>query len=500
MSADAHDQNVIAAQWSPAALGWVATRNEPRPYRPTQFHLLMAKSMIDLEQNRLDALFMSIPVRHGKTRLGSNLMPAWFLGLHPSREVLAASHSAEFAADYLGSPTRDFLQRHGPRFFGVSTSASVAARSHWKTNAGGGMTSVGVQQGIAGRGSDLGIIDDPYPNLELAMSRRQRDKAWDWYQAEFITRCAPKAPQIHIMSRWNVDDHMARAIAQAKEAKLRWRHLDFPALAICSECGDYGVNEINECRHGTLDELGRLPGEALWPQERNRDFLLQQRTLVTPRFFDALYQGRPRPDAGAIFQRHWFRYFTVDDNRYYLRGPDGAVTQTYLRNACLRFITVDLATGNSKDGGDFTVFGVFALTPQYELLVLDWFRQRIDGTQQIPMLRHYWNKHRVQRIGVEAVAFQFVFVQQARAAGLPIKAITRSRGETKEIRAFVVAARYEAHQVFHLQGAPWAQPLEDELIDFPVGAHDDQVDVMSDAGSAVAEAMHRSTPQGIYVP
>jgi len=499
MSADAHGQDVIAAQWSPAALGWVATRNERRPYRPAQFHLLMAKAMIDLEQNRLDALFMSIPVRHGKTRLGSNLMPAWFLGLHPDREVLAASHSAEFAADYLGSPTRDFLHRHGPRLFGVSTSSTVAARSHWKTSAGGGMTSVGVQQGIAGRGSDLGIIDDPYPNLEVAMSRRQRDKAWDWYEAEFITRCTPKAPQIHIMSRWNVDDHMARAMAQAKEAKLRWRHLDFPALATCSECGDYGVNEINECRHGTLDELGRLPGEALWPHERSRDFLLKQRTLVTPRFFDALYQGRPRPDAGAIFHREWFRYFTLDDNRYYLRGADGAVIQTYLRNACRRFIMVDLATGTSTDAGDFTVFGVFALTPQCELLVLDWFRQRIDGTKQIPMLRHYWIKHRAQRIGVEAVAFQWTFVQQAAAEGLPIVAIKRSRGETKEVRAFIIAGRYEAHQVFHLHDASWVQSLEDELIDFPVGAHDDQVDVMSDAGHAVAEATQRSQPQGISV-
>jgi predicted phage terminase large subunit-like protein len=226
---------------------------------------------------------------------------------------------------------------------------------------------------------------------------------------------------------------------------------------------------------------------------------LKQRTLVTPRFFDALYQGRPRPDAGAIFHREWFRYFTLDDNRYYLRGADGAVIQTYLRNACRRFIMVDLATGTSTDAGDFTVFGVFALTPQCELLVLDWFRQRIDGTKQIPMLRHYWIKHRAQRIGVEAVAFQWTFVQQAAAEGLPIVAIKRSRGETKEVRAFIIAGRYEAHQVFHLHDASWVQSLEDELIDFPVGAHDDQVDVMSDAGHAVAEATQRSQPQGISV-
>jgi hypothetical protein len=68
MSADAHGQDVIAAQWSPAAFGWVATRNDRRPYRPAPFHLLMAKAMIELEQHRLDALLMSIPVRRGLSR------------------------------------------------------------------------------------------------------------------------------------------------------------------------------------------------------------------------------------------------------------------------------------------------------------------------------------------------------------------------------------------------------------------------------------------------
>jgi hypothetical protein len=245
------DVDTVLAATSPAGLAFVATKSDPRPYVPAEFHLIMAQAMVDLEQHRLDALFMSVPVRHGKTRLGSNIMPAWFLGLHPDREILAASHAAEFAADKVGGPARDFFVRTSKRYFGVTIDPLANARGRWKTSGGGGMRAVGVQQGIAGQGADLAIVDDPYANVEDAMNRRQRDKAWEWYQAEFVTRCSPGAPHIHIMSRWNVDDHMARALEQAKEAKLRFRRV----LVIC--------RNLSQQR----DRLGRYPyaASSLWP-------------------------------------------------------------------------------------------------------------------------------------------------------------------------------------------------------------------------------------------
>lgn len=123
------------------------------------------------------------------------------------------------------------------------------------------------------------------------------DEAWEWYQGEFVTRCSPAAPVIHIMSRWNVDDHMARAIEQAKEANDRHLVLDYAALAICKECGSYGIEAVNECGHGLRDELGRLPGEALWPEVWPREFLLKQR-IRPARFSEALFRaGRGRTRA-----------------------------------------------------------------------------------------------------------------------------------------------------------------------------------------------------------
>lgn len=144
----------------------------------------------------------------------------------------------------------------------------------------------------------------------------------------------------------------------------------------------------------------------------------------------------------------------------------------------------------TKPKRDFTVIGTFALCPRNELAVLDIYRDdQIPGPDQITMLGSLRNKWRAGRIGIEAVAYQWVAVQAAIRAGLPVVPIPRGQ-ESKETRAWTIAARYEAGQVFHLQGAPWGDALEAELLAFPTGAHNDQVDVLSDAGSVVAEAVH----------
>ncbi len=49
-------------------------------------------------------------------------------------------------------------------------------------------------------------------------------------------------------------------------------------------------------------------------------------------------------------------------------------------------------------------------------------------------------------------------------------------------RARTMAARYELGAVYHRRGAPWLGEWEEELIAFPNGEHDDQVDVAAYAG------------------
>jgi hypothetical protein len=71
--------------------------------------------------------------------------------------------------------------------------------------------------------------------------------------------------------------------------------------------------------------------------------------------------------------------------------------------------------------------------------------------------------------------FQSAFVRELlNRTHLPVVPVHPDRD--KVTRARPLAARYEAGKVFHLRSAPGLADYEDELIAFPNGAHDDQVD------------------------
>lgn len=114
------DQDVITASASPAGFAMVATRDNPEPYIPERYHAEMSQGMVAVEQGRLELLVDTCPVQHGKTATTSVWGSAWMLGLHPTWHVIAATHSTDFAEDKIGRPARDILERHGPRFFGVT--------------------------------------------------------------------------------------------------------------------------------------------------------------------------------------------------------------------------------------------------------------------------------------------------------------------------------------------------------------------------------------------
>jgi len=65
----------------------------------------------------------------------------------------------------------------------------------------------------------------------------------------------------------------------------------------------------------------------------------------------------------------------------------------------------------------------------------------------------------------------------ARREGLPVKELSPDRD--KFSRALPLGAKMESAQVFFNRNALWYSDLERELLQFPVGEHDDQVDALA---------------------
>ena len=80
--------------------------------------------------------------------------------------------------------------------------------------------------------------------------------------------------------------------------------------------------------------------------------------------------------------------------------------------------------------------------------------------------------------------------QVLRRAGLPVRELKPDAD--KWTRAQPAAARLASGTVYFPAAAPWLPEFEDELVTFPNGAHDDQVDCLAYAALEVARGRGRT--------
>lgn len=389
-----------------------------------------------------------MPPRHGKSMTVTESFPSWFIGRNPERRVIEVSYGADLARKF-GLNNRRKIDEFGEDIFGIRISRENASVTNWGIDGySGGMISSGIGGSITGQGADLLIIDDPIKNRKEAESQTYRDNIWAEWQDTLSTRLHPNGRVVVIMTRWHEDDLVGRLLAQDDS----WLLINLPALA-----------EEN-------DILGRIEGEALWPERYNEKWCAREKMHRGIRSWESLYQGHPRPSDGNLFRQSMFKRFKVSGNCYQVDD------KIYDKSLCRIFQTCDVA-GSKKSSADYFVLGTFALCSNGELLVLDIFRERLEGPDQPMLIKRKYDEYKPVLIGVESANMGLTLYQQLRRSGLPV--IELKPEADKYTRAIPAAARYEAGAVYHLAGAHWLNDLEAELLAFPNGAHDDQTDVIS---------------------
>lgn len=345
---------------------------------------------------------------------------------------------------------------------GVGLSADSQAADRWATDKGGEYLAAGVQAGIAGFRADLGIIDDPFGSKEDAYSQRIRDRVWDWYLNDFSSRLKPGAKRVIMHTRWHMDDLAGRIIEQAHQTNTQIRVVSMPAIA------------------GKGDVLGRKPGDWLWDDPEGYDyaaFLKRRKEDLSrnPVEWAALYQQEPVPEGGGFFQRAWFKYYDeLPRSLRYYGASDYAVT---------------------ADGGDFTVHGVAGLDSEGNLYLIDWWRDQTTTDVWADMLLDLGARHKVldwaeEKGQIEKSVGPFL-ARRAQERRIFFNRTQFTSLADKGTRAQAFRGRLSQGKVFFPRHASWLQDLEAELLTFPAGKNDDQVDVLSLFGRMLEE-MHPS--------
>lgn len=431
---------------------------------------LLNQKLLALAEGTIKRLIVTCPPRHGKSQICSRYLPAWYLGTWPDRRVILCSYEAEFAATW-GGQARDILEEHGPHLFGVSVREDARARHEWKlADHDGGMVTAGVGGPITGRGANLLILDDPIKNMEEALSRTYREKTWQWWQSTALTRLEPDGSVLVIVTRWHEDDLVGRLLkGDPEEADAanpddeRWEILNLPALAEAD------------------DPLGREPGEALWPERYSAERLGRRRRRLGEYVWHALFQQRPGPSGGDLFQRADFCWYRTTDDLYELSRPDADGSQpdrkwAIRRDECSRFATMDVAA-TEKQTSDWTVVAVWDQTPSYELILVDLWRARVQIPQAVANAVRLCREHDAQFIGVESNGVGIAVKQAMAQKGITVRGL-HAKGD-KVMRSQAAQLRMRARMIFFPSDAAFMPDVQAELEGFPRSEHDDVTDALS---------------------
>lgn len=439
-------------------------------------------------QDAIKRLMIFVPPRHGKSELTSRRFPAFLLGKNPNLRVVAASYSADLARSMNRDTQRVIDSDSYQELFQHTCLSGIRVRTDHRGNflrnadefevvgSRGGYKSVGVCGGITGRGFNVGIIDDPVKDRMEADSKVYRDRVMGWYTSTFYSRRdKANAAIVLIMTRWHQDDLAGRLLEQQRSGEGdEWTVLWLPAL-----------REHDAPFHVPIEDVDhREEGAALWPYLFDRDDLL---STMAKSVKDAasIYQQRPAPAEGALFNKAWeLRFRREGDTLFH---PDGRATT--LRD-CVRFTTNDLAC-SMKESADYTVISSWAWCRRLRhLFLLDVDRRHLGGHEHIPALRAAGRALDPCTHWVESAGFQLALVQLARSQGLAVREL---KADTDKVsRALMATALMEEGGMSFPAAAPWLDNCLSELWGFPSSAHDDFVDTVSYAARVVSELQRGS--------
>ena len=391
-------------------------------------------------------LVLNLPPRSLKSFIGSVCLPAWLFGRSADARIICASYSQDladkFSRDCRALMDTPFYKRVFPR---TRLNPKKNSEGEFETTRRGYRLATSVGGTLTGRGGDILIIDDPIKandaNSEVALSG-----AADWMRNTALSRLDdPKDSLIVVtMQRLHVDDLSGILIEQG------WPSLAIPAIA--TEPADYLL--------GKEESYHRPLGQLLQPERDSAEAIEELRQEVGSRIFAAQFQQNPPPPDGNMIKAGW------------LGRHDGPPESLRFRRVIL---SCDPA-GKAGIRNDYTAIVVCGIEGK--------------NVHIVHSSRGHWTvmqmKERIIDVGGQWKVDLAIIEDSSSGMGLlqllteqpRLNVIGRHPNGDKEIRMSRHQGKFEAGRIFLPKEAPWLAEFESELLAFPGGRFDDQVDAL----------------------
>ena len=413
-------------------------------HAPARHHLLMIRELERLERGDIQRLLILAPPGSAKSTYCSIQYPLWRLALRPGENILCAGNTQDLAEQFNRRRRNIALSPEWQTLAQVKLAADLQGAGHFGTEREGGIRAAGVSSAVVGFRSHLNILDDPIRGIEEALSPTTLDKQWEWFNSEFRTRLVPGGKELVVSTRWAKNDIAGRILSLVRDGKEDWTVIRLPMIADSED-----------------DPLGRAIGEGLWPDYFTPTHVAQKQQNIL--LWSTQFQQVPLDASGSwISNEHVVYEECAPSDLHYV-------------------IAVDLALSVGK--GDWTVFVVAGMDSSRRLHIVDVVRERVSPEATVQRLFDLCERYAPQEVLIDddnasKVLSRLIMERGRPGGGSPPPMIPQPmRGRDKETRSAAMRGQFLAGNV-RVMRAPWNAAFHHELLEFPSGAHDDQVDAL----------------------
>ncbi|RYE37823.1 MAG: terminase, partial [Hyphomicrobiales bacterium] len=327
---------------------------------------------------------------------------------------------------------------------------TILKRSAWhdiETTAGGGRLATSITGTLTGRGGDTIILDDLIKPQE-ADSETIRANVNAWYQSTLTSRLNDKRKGaiICVMQRLHEYDVAGLMIESG-----RYDVLSLPAVSDHDQSVPLPRGQFHLFKTGAV----------LHPAREDRKVLEDIRAEMGSDRFSAQFLQNPVPAGGNLIKAIWLKVY---DPATVLAGG-GIIVQC-----------VDSAN-KANPNSDFSVI-VTALVQGKYVYVLDVFRARLEFPELRAKIVELAEEYRPDVLLIEDKASGEGLISEFRTPDYPTvpMPIARKAVIDKVSRVDGVTGMIEGGQLLLPPNAPWSSEYKAELLAFPSGRYDDQVD------------------------
>ena len=306
------------------------------------------------------------------------------------------------------------------------------------------------------------IICDDMENDELVLNKERRDKMRRWFKGALLP-CRSDHGIVRMVGTILHSDSLLERLMPSRNDKF----------TKIEGLKTYSLRK-NMWRAVKYRAHNEDFTQLLWPQKKSADeFKMLFEEAVrdgTTDVYSQEYLNEPLDPATAFFQKSDFQELTEKQKKTILNY----------------YITADLAISETETA-DFSVFLVAGIDEARNIHIVDVIRERLDGKEIVDVLLTLQRNYKPVAIGIEEMQVSkaigpFLREEMIKTNTFINLVQLKHRGKDKITRARPIQARMRAKTIFFDKEEHWYPTFEDEVLSFPRGKKDDQVDAFAYIG------------------